>query len=299
MHTDVLAEWKKRLDAVIDAIFKLDYEANQKQTLDYVRTLQAMRLIQLAHQNHVEDFDLSYSLLIAGIEAIAQIAIPTKQIEKPASYNDWKNLCKKHRNDSDSEKLYELFKEYNEVRQYVNNEIAHRNLTERFVEFVLNYSPVEEWKVTTDEDLRYGLSDEIQDAFDNAFREAMDERTPDMLTDHGKQNLIKDTYKYRSGFFHEGASLPHRKPDGDSHNRFFEEVVNPKEWKKLDAVLKKENRNRITQEEYEKTKLYLITHDLMKNIARNAISNFLLELTCIANSDSGQAVCGVGKGGHS
>lgn len=277
VHDDVLKEWKNRLDVVIKAIFQLDYEADNR-SLDYVKMMQAMRLVQLAHQNHFEDFDLSYSLLIAGIEAIAQIAIPATKIDKHPSDKDWKKLCKINPNDPDSEKLNELFEKYKEAVQYVNNEISHRDLTKKFVEFILEYCPVEDWKIMTDRNLETGfLDDERRDAFDHAFRKATGERTPDMLTVEGQQKLVRNTYRYRSGFIHAGAPLPHQNPEGYDHNRFFEKVPDSKEWDKLHKTMKRENRNTMSPEEFERTKLYLINHNLMKSMARMALTSFLLK----------------------
>jgi len=272
VHVDVLDSWKTRLNEVLGAIFKLEFENENKNILDFKKIMQAMRLLQLAHLNHEEDFDLSFSLLIAGTEAIANVAIPTEKIEKHPSHGDWKKLYKNCAPNAD--KIKELFEEYTKVRQYVNDEIKHRNLTSRFVEFIFKYCPVDEWTITTDDDLRNGFVDGPSRFPYDRIR-SMTEIKIEKFNEKQLRNFVRDTYGYRSGFFHVGTGLPHRFPEGNTTNRYFEEVSNEKEWKKLREKMKREDRNTLSHEEHEKTKHYLINHDLMKTIARTSIFNYL------------------------
>ena len=266
VHSDILKLWKEELDLTLTNLFSLEYEGNNKD-IDYKKSIQAMRLIQLAHQNYKEDFDLSFSFFVAAIEAIAQIAIPQKKIEKHPEHSNWKTISK---NDDTFKKLFE---HYIELRRYVSDDIKNRDLTERFACFILKYYPINEWEVVDEQEIRLGFGNNKLKTDYNRIRKS--EVKPENFDHEHLKQIIKETYKYRSNFFHSGKSTPHFIPIPNHIHRYFQSVYDEKEFKSLMEKLDKENRSTLTNEESKKIKIHLINHDLMKMMAKQSIYNYL------------------------
>lgn len=103
----------------------------------------------------------------------------------------------------------------------------------------------------------------------------MPELSPNSVGDDEFSNIIKGTYHLRSKFFHNGKALPHNKTSNSSNNRFFEIVNNLKKREQLFKLMKKENRVESPHKEWSKTQDKLITFELMSNMARNSITNYI------------------------
>lgn len=256
---EVIANWEQRIANTFSLLNLLEYDADGE--IDYCKSMQAMRLVQLSHHSKREDFDLSYTLMVAAIEAIAQVAIPAEKIDKHSSHNKWKK---------NKEKNPGLFEEYCNLREIINNEITNRNLTKRFSSFILEYCPIEDWDIVDESKHGFGVSDDIRSQV---------ETKPDFFTSSKIKKILTDTYKFRSTFVHTGAPMPHQYPDLNRSNRFFEKVIDREGSAKFRAQADKDGRNTFTHEEYEKNYRYLITHNALSMIARKAISNYLQNVT--------------------
>lgn len=178
---------------------------------EYQRALQAMRLVHLALTNHRDDFALSYFLLVSSLEAVAQLAIPRGEvIHDHPQEREWRLRA---RSDPEFKELY---------RAYRVERGSNSGLRKRFVRFVLEYCPVQEW-------------DDVPRPDDN-FQEYMKEKHPEMGSFPRRQSvwdvppsklapaqldrILSDAYKHRSGFTHEGAQPPHQDPRG--YDRYFD-----------------------------------------------------------------------------
>lgn len=283
VHKDVLEVWNRQLSVVMSNLWKLPYKDGKK--FDYKKCMQAIRMIQLAHNNYKEDFDLSFSMLVAAIESIAQIAMP--EPGKHELHYKWKKSTK------DDPELRALFEYYCKLR------IHEKRLKDRFADFVFKYFPTEQWWNLCDDDiLRNGFNSSWESPKDQIRRQT--EFSPYHFTPEQLKDIVKDTYNYRSNFVHRGESAPHQKPTQGSWQRFFEEQYNRDKSEKLQAKLHKEDRglcgdkstypytwtfgegekrktHSVTEPEMFTTKRYLINRDLMREIAIKSISNYLAE----------------------
>ena len=282
VHKDVLDIWNKQISIDISNLWKLPYKKG-KEKFDYKKCMQAIRMIQLAHNNYEEDFDLSFSMLVAAIESIAQKAMPKPG--KHELHTKWKASTK-----GDPE-LKELFRYYCKLQGHDNR------LKERFADFVFQYFPTEKWWDLYDDDvLRNGFNSSWKSSTEHIRRHS--EFTPYHFTPEQLKDIVKDTYNYRSNFIHRGESTPHQQPA--SWQRFFEEQYNHGESEKLQAKLQEEDRglcedksvyphtwtfgegekrkaHSVTGLEMFTTKRYLINRDLMREITIKSISNYLAE----------------------
>ncbi|WJS93868.1 hypothetical protein NYQ10_17420 [Flavobacterium johnsoniae] len=267
VHNEIIDIWEQRLIEVVSLLDKLTSSESEGHDVTYENLMQSFRLIQLAHINKKEDFDLGFSFIIAGIEAISQLAIAQIDFSKKHDrYNEWKNLSKT------SEVARTLFEEYLKVQAYVNSEINNRDLTKRFVKFLITYTTNTDWEevfynelITEGPNYRKLFPSEIS---------VRPELNPNELTEEDFSIIIKDTYHFRSKFFHEGQSLPHTSTNNTSNNRFFHIIDNIKRREVLLKKMKKENRVESPSGEWTKTQDKLITFELMSNMARNAIINY-------------------------
>lgn len=221
----------------------------------------------MAHINKKEDFDLGYSFLIAGVEAISQLAIDKIDFsKKPELYNDWKKLSKTN------EIAKSLFEEYLKVKTYVNSEINNRDLTNRFVKFLIIFNIHTDWEeVFYNELIIEGPNYRL--LFPNEIS-VVPELTPNKLKEEEFSKIIKSTYTLRSKFFHMGQPLPHKSPNNSSNNRFFHIIDNVKRREALFEKMEKEKRVESPFKEWSKTQDTLITFELMSNMARNSITNY-------------------------
>ncbi|WP_194866767.1 hypothetical protein [Pseudoalteromonas sp. PPB1] len=284
IHKDVLDEWNIQLSDAISNLWQLPYKAGSKK-FDYKKCMQAIRMVQLAHHNYKEDFDLSFSTLVSAIESIAQIAMP--EPDKHVRHNEWKKLTK------DDPELNALFQHYCTLQ---GND---KRLKERFADFVFKYCPVELWGNLYDDGiLQHGFNSHWNSGVE--FSREKNEFTPAFFKAIQLENIVKDTYKYRSNFVHRGESAPHKHPVLSSLQRFFELQFNHDGIERLERKLCKEDRgNRedkdiypftwtcgtgeerkvhsVTEEELFSTKRVLINRDLMREIAIKSISRYLSE----------------------
>lgn len=268
VHLDIINLWENRLKEIVDLLDILTDSENSEYSFSYEDIMQSFRLIQLAHINKKEDFDLGYSFLIAGIEAISQKAIAQIDFSKKHElYNDWKKCSK------NNDIVKSLFEEYLKIKDYVDSEIKHRDLTKRFIKFLTFYNKNTNWDEVFHDDLltegllyRFKYPNEIS---------VMPELSPNSLGEDEFSNIIKGTYKLRSDFFHAGKALPHNKTSNSSNNRYFETINNLKKREQLSKLMKKENRVESSYEEWSKTTDILITFELMSNMARNSITNYI------------------------
>ena len=275
VHKEIIDIWETRLIEIVNLLDILTSTESQEYEVSYENLMQSFRLIQLAHINKKEDFDLGYSFLIAGIEPISQIAVDKIDFSiKPKLYNEWKKLSKT------SDVAKGLFEEYLKVKTYVDSEVDNRDLTKRFVKFLITYTENSDWDdVFYNELISEGPN--YRALYPNEIS-VVPELTPNKLTEEEFSKIIKNTYTLRSKFFHMGQPLPHKSPSNSSNNRFFHIIDNIKRRETLFKKMEKENRNESPFEEWSKTQDKLITFELMSNMARNSITNYVRK-TCHNN----------------
>ena len=268
VHNEIIDIWEKRLIEVVNLLDKLTSSESKEYEVSYENLMQSFRLIQLGHINKKEDFDLGFSFIIAGIEAISQIAIDKIDFSnKPELYSEWKKLS------NTNEIARSLFEEYLKVQAYVNSEINNRDLTKRFVKFLITYTKNSDWEeVLYNELITEGLKYRM--LFPNEIS-VVPELKPNKLTEDEFSIIIKNTYNLRSKFFHMGQSLPHKSTNNSSNNRFFHIIDNIKRREKLFMKMEKETRVESPYEEWTTTQDTLITFELMSNMARNSIINYI------------------------
>lgn len=196
------------LNDFIEMLFELPFS-------EYKKVMQSIRLVHLAHNNTREDFALSYYLLVSSIETVAQIATKVRDFKKKhENEDDWKRLAKES---AAVEQLFSAYKEANSKNKFLN---------ERFVQFIKDYCPYERWELLEHpyEDYdRYisDITDHSQKS--NIAEKHWFEKYPSDLSEEYLEQIIKDMYKHRSKFTHQGVNPPHR--DQNSFNKFFEEVT--------------------------------------------------------------------------
>ncbi|MHB8077251.1 hypothetical protein [Desulfosporosinus fructosivorans] len=219
---ETTSQYENQLKDTFSVLQALPYE-------DYVRFMQAIRLVNLAHLNKREDFALAYFLLISSIETIAQIAIKRKKVvEKHPQEEQW---SKESKSNMDFRELFKAYKEERGKNQY---------LGKRFVTFILEYSTPETWGQLEHHrsNLVSYLSEITGDSHHgHLIAKSWNEIYPEDMSQSQIINILKDAYKHRSKFTHEGQSPPHKNPE--SYNRFFdvETEVDLENFRLKDIVL--------------------------------------------------------------
>ncbi len=217
VHNSIISQWKDNFTEIYKTVNKLSNTNNSK--LNYDSFFQIIRLIQLSLQNKKNDFDLSYSLLIAAIESSATIYSKAIKPEKPKEHIEWLKL-----RDSKDTLINSLAYKYEELWAKFSQAEKNSQLSFRFIKFIFECSPKETWEATIDDDLlRDGLDYRQKHTYEASL---IPELTPNSLTDEKLQEVIKKTYSYRSKFFHEGKSTPHQEHKNSNKNRFFEITLN-------------------------------------------------------------------------
>ncbi|MEP6806283.1 MAG: hypothetical protein ABI892_17280 [Flavobacterium sp.] len=272
IHPDIILLWEKRLKELINLIDILLLQKKGNKKLRYDSVMRSFRLIQLAHLNRKEDFDLGYSFLIAGTESVSQ-TIKRKTSNKHATFHDqWKELGKTNN------LVKTLFEEYARLKMIDDNE-ANRDLGKRFAEFVMVYNKDTNWEeVLYDELITEGLN--VRQKFVNEIS-VQHEYTPSDFSSIRFAKIIKDTYALRSKFFHTGLALPHTKTSNSFSIRYFQIVLNINKINELDKKKSKERETEISEAEAEKqwfiTRTVLVTYELMSTMSRVSITNYLKE----------------------
>ena len=238
----------------------------------YQVIMQSVRLIHLSLVNRGVDFGLSYLLVVAAIESIAQEAIKRTDVreENPYEEEKWKELADENPIIHD---LYEAYKKKRGENQY---------LTKRYVGFILEYAPPIDWKKYVrhpDQD----MADMLQATDPSAehrhlFRRRLGEKYyPEDLEDSKIEEILSNSYKYRSEFVHRGKQPPYKNPS--SSNWFFEESFEsfPGKWDE-----KKSKYEKVTDEK-KKSKYppviieerILPKYELLLGIAKNSIISYI------------------------
>ncbi len=276
--------WKNGISEIISNLYKLDFDCLPRvgkkkydKHIDFQKGMQVIRLINLAHQSYRNDFDLAFSLVVAAIEAIAQIAVKTEDIPdilneeehfkddvnpKHQDYNEWKK-CKEY--------YGEFLDHYKQLKRFVEENHKNRELKKRFQGFILKYCPLSEWEIK--EESKYSLLTGIDDLNTiKTIRNVLEDRPIDFPGD-----IFRDTYNYRSKYFHAGKHTDHNMPTCQIFSRFFQQIINPMKKEKFDDFIKERSGDSIPVKELEEFYLYLLTYDAISMIARKSISNYISE----------------------
>lgn len=219
VHHSVLSQWINKFKEINEVVNKFYNADNSKSRLTYNSFFQIMRLFQLSLQNKKNDFDLSFSLLVASIESAATFYSEAIPPTKPKEHKEWLNLRK-----SENLIISSLAKKYEELWAKFSQVEKDSQLSSRFIKFIFECAPKETWEATIDDDLLRDGLDYRQDYPEEVSRQP--ELTPNSLTDEELQDIIKKTYSYRSNFIHKGTSTPHQEHKNSNRNRFFEKTFN-------------------------------------------------------------------------
>jgi hypothetical protein len=185
-------EFSMELVEIIRILYKVPYD-------HYVKFMQAIRLINLAHNHKRDDFSLAYYLLVSAIEVVAQMAIPIERKEDPLE-KEWEKLAEEH------EAIKNLLEKFNDFRE------DSYQLTRRFRDFILDYCPKSEWN---------GIEPQFGDR-NLGWGKHPDEKYPEDFGKSKINKIIENTYNMRSKYTHEGKTTHHKSPD--THERYFEKV---------------------------------------------------------------------------
>jgi hypothetical protein len=235
-----------RLVTLVDALELLD-------TPRFTQVMQAIRLHHLGLLARRMDFELGFSLIVASLEAMAQIAIARDQI--PAVSYSPEELVIKEFCEAKAGKIGGWFK--SKVRD-------QGRLKARFIEYVFRFAPVDSWT-----EQRHPLSetmeylDEVSGSQaggrDWVTRKSRDEVYPEDLSVEELRAIIASTYEDRSGFLHAGTRSTHASPQ--SYNRYFDAVD------VYDYDFRAATRGR----------RFVATFDTLSTISRIALMRFLKE----------------------
>lgn len=231
---------------LIEYLYKIEYK-------NYSSIMQSLRMVQMSLSNKREDFGLAYQLIVASIESVAQLAISRDKVkEKHLKESTWKN---KSKTDPDFLELYNEYKRSRGGNQY---------LSDRYAQFIMTYFPYKKWSTVLKSPLQEFIDKIDYNSLDNFGIQTSKQEIErsftgiqiEDLNENEIKEIIKKTYKYRSEFVHQGKQPPHKDPD--SRNTFFEDT-------------NKFNENTISEQ-------LLPKYDLMCNIAKNSILNFMYDV---------------------
>lgn len=214
MHPSISQSKQSRMQVEISSIINklMSVEYNK-----YRLVMQSLRLIHLSISTKRDDFGLAYLLAVSAIESVAQKAISRNKVKK------------KHPN----EKLWKeranvdpCFKEVLEA--YLESRGKNGYLKERFVRFLLKYTPVDKW-LDYIEHPKQDLADYIQEISPSHDMEHLtgkhwSEKYPQDLTKLEIERILSDAYVHRSCFVHRGEQPPHTEPSSTLY-RFFQKVT--------------------------------------------------------------------------
>lgn len=215
----------------------------------YVAVMQAVRLVHLSLLTKREDFGLSYMLIVAAIESIAQYAISRDKVKiKHKNENDWARRAK---NDSDFDEIFKAYKDARGKNEY---------LRERYVRFILTFVPISEWEKcvaipSTQQDI-IDFWIEVQNKGGPTFSgnlKSGNEKYPSDLDDAVIREALGSSYNYRSEFVHMGKQPPNK--NSVAMERFFQSHY-------------------VFKEGYASEEL-LPTYDLLFKLAQLSICNWL------------------------
>ena len=219
VHHTVISQWINNFKEIYEVINRFSKTDNSKSRLTYNTFFQIMRLFQLSLQEKKNDFDLSFSLLIASIESAATFYSEEISPKKPKEHKQWLELRK-----SENPIIRSLANKYEELWATFSKVEKNSQLSPRFIKFIFECAPEETWEATIDDDLLRDGLDYRQKYPHEVSRQP--ELTPHSLTDEELKDIIKKTYSYRSNFIHKGISTPHQEHKNSNRNRFFEKTLN-------------------------------------------------------------------------
>ncbi|SED66269.1 hypothetical protein SAMN04487765_0647 [Tenacibaculum sp. MAR_2010_89] len=225
VHSSIISQWIKNFKEIYKVVNTFSETDNSNSKLTFYSFFQIMRLVQLSLQNKKNDFDLSFSLLIAAIESAATFYSMPISPTKPKEHKQWLKLRK-----SGDPIINNLANKYEELWAKFSQVEKDSQLSSRFIKFIFECAPKETWEETIDNDLlRDGINYRQKYPHEVSLQS---ELTPFTLSDEQLEEVIKKTYSYRSNFFHKGISTPHQEHKNSNRNRFFEKTLNMSRYNK-------------------------------------------------------------------
>lgn len=206
---------KNKIDLFMKDVKELYKSTQTLKYSDYRSLIRSCRLFQLAQHSKYIDHNLSYSLMVSAIESNATKAIKIKDIKE-----GWSEIKKRIKKVADEAELEQEFR--NVLYAKLNNHYSGI----RFRKFIIDYVPIKSLNLESRYDRMGLLSEErkvleVMDIkidpinyFIHLFR-----NHPDFLTVFKEntgidfKDLLKDSYTYRSEFYHEGKANQFSSPD--------------------------------------------------------------------------------------
>ncbi len=182
-------------------LYNISIQLDSENYLDF---MQFCRLYQLAMSNKYVDHHLSLSLMVSAIESVATRAVKFEDV-----VSDWKDVKKKC---IDAAKKSGLVGEFIDL---LPKKLEQHYSTKRFVKFMLDNAPLESLNIESQyaDFKRTGYSEKEAEIIEHSIdplncyiHKNRDDPTLQKLLDFKK--LLKDTYTYRSEFYHKGKYSP-------------------------------------------------------------------------------------------
>lgn len=192
------SKMRDEINEVISKLISIDYKS-------YRVTMQSFRLIHLSLLTKRDDFGLAYLLAVSAIESIAQKAVSRNKVKKKhADEQVWKD---KAREDP-------CFK--NLLDEYLESRGKNEYLRERFIQFLLQYAPVDKWLEYVEHPMQ-DIADSIKEVnpahdLGHLVKKHWFEKYPEDLSEEEINKILSDAYKHRSCFVHRGEQPPHNDP---------------------------------------------------------------------------------------
>jgi hypothetical protein len=195
------AKMRGEIHEVISKLISIDFKS-------YRIAMQGLRLVHLSMLTKRDDFGLAYLLVVSAIESIAQKAVSRNKVKK--KHDDEQVWKEKAKEDPSFKSLLD---------EYLVSRGKNEYLRERYIHFLLEYTPVDKW-------LEY-VEHPMQDVYsehdsEHLVKKHWLEKYPEDLSETEIIEILSDSYKHRSCFVHRGEQPPHTDPN-PSMNRFFQE----------------------------------------------------------------------------
>lgn len=199
---------------------------------DYISLVRSCRLFQLALHSRYIDHNLSYSLMVSAIESNATKAIKIKDIKE-----GWSEIKKRIKKVADEAELEQEF------RDVLYDKLDNHYSGIRFRKFIIDYAPMKSINLESRYD-KMGLLPEEKGVLEpmniktdpiNYFIHQFRQH-PDFLTIFKEKTgidfkeLLKDSYTYRSEFYHEGKANQFNSPD--NYDRYIK-IIHIKDEKAI------------------------------------------------------------------
>lgn len=207
-------------DVIADRFKNLYIIAMQLDAKSYLDFMRFCRLYQQSMSNRQNDHNLSFSLMVSAIESVATKVVKVEDVKE--DWHEVKTKC------NDAAKAAGLEGEFVSLLQ---TKLEQHYSTARFVEFISRNAPLNSLEMPSRyENLSLFMPadkveemDQSVDPLNHMIHKYREH--PDLSEHLNLKKLIKNTYNYRSNFYHSGISKPNSNPN--SQERYLTEAHIP------------------------------------------------------------------------